>query len=74
MHDGEATERGNTEKILRIHFDENLSWSYHINKIIQFLTQHLEVFVSLNVLQPIKSVNRLLKLWSYQKLEMVSSL
>ena len=62
MHDGEATERGNTEKILRIHFDENLSWSYHINKIIQFLTQHLEVFVSLNVLQPIKSVNRLLKL------------
>ena len=62
MHDGEATERGNTEKILRIHFDENLSWSYHINKIIQFLMQHLEVFVSLNVLQPIKSVNRLLKL------------
>ena len=35
MHNCEAIERVNTKKILRIHFDENLSWSYHINNVIQ---------------------------------------
>ena len=35
MHNGEATERGNTKKILGIHFNENLSWSYHVNNVIQ---------------------------------------
>ena len=28
MHNGEAIERVNTKKILGIHFNENLSWSY----------------------------------------------
>ena len=46
MHNGEAIERVNTKKILGIHFDENLSWSYHEN----------------NVLHPVKSVNCSLKL------------
>ena len=37
MHNGEAIERvwSNTKKILEIHFDENPSWSYHVNNIIQ---------------------------------------
>ena len=35
MHNGEAVERVNTKKILGIHFDENLSWSYHVNNVIQ---------------------------------------
>ena len=35
MHSGEATERVNMKKILGIHFDENLSWSYHKNNEIQ---------------------------------------
>ena len=35
MHNGKAIERLNTKKILGIHFDENLSWSYHVNNVIQ---------------------------------------
>ena len=35
MHSGKAIERVNTKKILGIHFDENLSWSYHVNNVIQ---------------------------------------
>ena len=35
MLNGEAVERVNTKKILGIYFDENLSWSYHVNKVIQ---------------------------------------
>ena len=34
-HNGEAVERVNMKKILGIHFDENLSWSYHVNNVIQ---------------------------------------
>ena len=33
MHNGEAIERVN--KILGIHFNENLSWSNHVNNVIQ---------------------------------------
>ena len=39
MHNGEAIERVNTKIILRIHSDENPSWSYHVNNVI--LTQQL---------------------------------
>ena len=35
MHNGKTIERGNTKKILEIHFDENLTWSYHVNNVIQ---------------------------------------
>ena len=35
MHNGEPIERVNKRKILGIHFDENLSWSYHINNVTQ---------------------------------------
>ena len=35
MHNGQPIERVNTKKILGIHFDENLSWSHHVNNIIQ---------------------------------------
>ena len=35
MHNGKATERVNTKKILWINFDGNLSWPYHINNVIQ---------------------------------------
>ena len=35
MYNGKAIERVNTKKILGIHFDENLSWSYHVNNLIQ---------------------------------------
>ena len=35
MHNGETIERVNTKKILGIHFDENLSSSYHVNNVIQ---------------------------------------
>ena len=35
MHNGEAIERVNTKEISGIHFDENLSWSHHVNNIIQ---------------------------------------
>ena len=35
MHNGEAIERVNTKKILGIYFDENLSWSYRVNNVIQ---------------------------------------
>ena len=63
MHNGKPIERVNTKKILGIHFDENLSWSYHANNVIQsYKSSHLEVFVNLNVLHPIRSVNRPLKL------------
>ena len=62
MHNGEAIERVNTKKILEIHFDKNLSWSYHANNVIQSSYATLEVFVTLNVLYPIKFVNRSLKL------------
>ena len=63
MHNGEAIERVNTKKILGIHFDENLSWSDHVNNVIQSSYATLrKAFVSLNVLHPIKSVNRSLKL------------
>ena len=58
MHNGEAIERVKTKKILGIHFDENLSWSYHVNNVIRSSYATLEVFVSLNLLHPIKSVNR----------------
>ena len=36
MRNGEPIERVNTKKILEIDFDENLSWSYHVNNVIQF--------------------------------------
>ena len=62
MHNGEAIERVNTKKILEIHFDKNLSWSYHANNVIQSSYATLEVFVTLNVLYPIKFVNHSLKL------------
>ena len=35
MRNGEPIKRANTKKILGIHFDENLSWSYHVNNGIQ---------------------------------------
>ena len=35
MHNGEAIERVNTKKIFGINFDEILSWSYHVNNVIQ---------------------------------------
>ena len=35
MHNGEVIERVNSKKILEIHFDENLSWSHHVNNVIQ---------------------------------------
>ena len=35
MHKDETIERGNTKMILGIYFDENLSWSYHVNNVIQ---------------------------------------
>ena len=35
MHNGEAIGRVHTQKVLGIHFDENLSWLYHVNNIIQ---------------------------------------
>ena len=35
MHNGEAIERVNIKKILEIHFDENLSQSYHVSNVIQ---------------------------------------
>ena len=35
MHNGETIERVHTKKIFGNHFDENLSWSYHVNCIIQ---------------------------------------
>ena len=35
MRNSEAIERVNTKKNLGIHFDQNLSWSYHVNSIIQ---------------------------------------
>ena len=35
MHNSETIERVNTKKILGIHFDENLSWSCHVNNAIQ---------------------------------------
>ena len=67
IHNGDAIERVNTKKILGIHFRENLSWSYHVNNVIQssYATRSeevLEVFVNLNVLHSIKSVNHSLKL------------
>ena len=34
MHKGKTIERVNTKKILGIHFDENLTWSYHVNNVI----------------------------------------
>ena len=35
MHSSEAIERVSMKKILVIYFDENLSWSYHVNNVIQ---------------------------------------
>ena len=35
MYNSEAVERVNKKKILGIHFDENLFWSYHVNNVIQ---------------------------------------
>ena len=35
MHNGEAIERVYGKKILRTHFDENISLPYHINNVIQ---------------------------------------
>ena len=35
MHNGEAVDRVNTKKILGIYFIENLSWSNHVNNVIQ---------------------------------------
>ena len=35
MHSSEAIERVSMKKILAIYFDENLSWSYHVNNVIQ---------------------------------------
>ena len=35
MHNGETIERVHTKKIFGNHFDENLSWSYHVNCVIQ---------------------------------------
>ena len=34
-NDCEVSERVNTKKILGIYFDENLSWSYNVNNVIQ---------------------------------------
>ena len=35
MYNGEGVERVNTKTILGIHFDENLSWLYHVNNVVQ---------------------------------------
>ena len=35
MHNGETIERVHTKKIFGNHFDDNLSWSYHVNCVIQ---------------------------------------
>ena len=35
IHNSKAFERVNRKKILGIHFDESLSWSYHVNNVIQ---------------------------------------
>ena len=35
MHNGEAIERVNTKKIFGINFDKILSWSYHVNNVIE---------------------------------------
>ena len=57
MHNGEAIGRVHTQKVLGIHFDENLSWLYHVNRNSVFLRNTLNVYVNLNVLHSIKSVN-----------------
>ena len=62
MHNGEVVERVNTKKILKIHFDENLSWSYHVNNVIQSSYAALRSLLQFNVLLPIQSVNRSLKI------------
>ena len=52
-----------------IHFDENLSWSYHVNNVIQPSYVTLRSLRQFKRFTPYKVVNRSLKLWLYQKLD-----
>ena len=59
MYNGEAIERVNTKNILEIHFEENLSWSNHVNNAIQSSYTTLGSLRQFKRFTPyIKSVNR----------------
>ena len=61
MHNGKAIERLNTKKILGIHFDENLSWSYHVNNVIQSSYATLRSFRQFKRFVPYKGRKSLAK-------------
>ena len=54
MHTGEAIERVNTKKILENHFDENLSWSYLVNYVMQSTYATLRNVCQFNCFTPYK--------------------
>ena len=54
MHNGEAVERVNTKKILIIYFVENLSWSYHVNNVIQSSYETLRSLRQFKLFTPYK--------------------
>ena len=54
MHNGEAVERVNTKKILGIYFVENLSWSYHVNNVIQSSYETLRSLRQFKLFTPYK--------------------
>ena len=59
MHKDETIERGNTKMILGIYFDENLSWSYHVNNVIQSSYTTLRNLCQFKYLHPVKSIGLL---------------
>ena len=52
MHNGEAIEIVNRKKILWIHFDENLSWSYYVNNVSQSSYERLGSLHQFNCFTP----------------------
>ena len=67
MHNGEAIERVNPEKILGIHFDENLSWSYHVNNVIQSSNATLRSLCQFKRFTPYKVRKSLAETWIISK-------
>ena len=67
VHNDEVIVRVNTEKILGIHFDENLSWSYHANNAIQSSYATLRSLRQFKRFKPHKVRKSLTETWIISK-------
>ena len=70
----QLTDRVNAKKIFGIHFDENLSWSYHVNNVIQSSYETLRSLRQFKRFAPYKARKSLAETLIISKIRLISKI